>query len=114
MLGNRCVVGTTVAQMPLTNWGLSGIAAKRKQHLRSLSSRQGVVGGVLPETGVVSSGFTGYGARVGNLMNCKSDLHDESGDTEELPGPLRRDLGLGISFPMPLLAQTSQDNLPSK
>lgn len=79
MLGNRCVVGTTVAQMPLTNWGLSGIAAKRKQHLRSLSSRQGVVGGVLPETGVVSSGFTGYGARVGNLMNCKSDLHDESG-----------------------------------
>ncbi|KAL0197076.1 hypothetical protein M9458_005616, partial [Cirrhinus mrigala] len=78
MLGNRCFVGNTVAQMPLTNWGLSGIARKRKQHLRPLSSRHGVVGGVLPETGVVSSGFTDCGTRAGNLMNCKSDLFDES------------------------------------
>lgn len=38
MLGNRCVVGNTVAETLLTNWGLSGIAGKRKQHLGPLST----------------------------------------------------------------------------
>lgn len=63
MLGNRCVVGNTVAQMPLTNWGLSGIVGKRKQHLGLLSNCHGDVGGVLPETGVLSSGFTEVGTK---------------------------------------------------
>lgn len=58
MLGDRCVVGNTVAQKPLTNWGLSGIAGKRKQHLGPLSCCHGDVGGVLTRTGVISSGFT--------------------------------------------------------
>lgn len=45
--------------------------------------------------------------------NC-SFLYLFPGDNEELPGPLRRDLGLGVSFPVALLAQTSSDNLPSE
>lgn len=53
MLGDRCVVGNTVAQKPLTNWGLSGIAGKRKQHLGPLSCCHGDVGGVLTRTGVI-------------------------------------------------------------
>lgn len=68
MLGNRCIVGNTAAQMSLTNWGLSGIAGKRKQHLGPLSSCHGDVGGVLPETGVLSSSFTDDGMRAGNHM----------------------------------------------
>ncbi|KAL1278579.1 hypothetical protein QQF64_025252 [Cirrhinus molitorella] len=47
--------------------------------------------------------------RLSPLVSSGAD-----GDTEELPGPLRRDLGLGVSFPLLLLAQTSPDNLPSE
>lgn len=57
VLSNRCGMGNSVAGTPFTNWGLSGIAGKRKQHLGPLSSCHGDVGGVVAETGVFGSCF---------------------------------------------------------
>lgn len=75
VLSNRCVMGNSVAGTPLTNWGLSGIAGKRKQHLGPLSSCHRDVGGVVPETGVLGSGFIVFDVGVSQTQQMLTRNH---------------------------------------
>ncbi|CAM4343522.1 unnamed protein product [Leuciscus chuanchicus] len=80
---------------------------------------QSAVAGQGGDTCKVGQAGDGTADKPAHQVSQADKSHDESrqglqGDTEELPGPLRRDFGLGVSFPVALLAQTSSDNLPSE